>query len=110
MEHIDRVRGQIFNIGGGAENTLSILELMQHLETKMGRPVPHAFDQWRPGDQPCYVSDIRKAKAVLDWEPAVGKEEGLEKLFLWVREHLDEFRRLEILREPVRIVQPMPSS
>lgn len=105
VENMDRVRGQIFNIGGGAENTLSILELLEYLERKLGRSIAHAFDRWRPGDQPCYVSDIRKAKAVLSWEPAVSKEEGLDKLFAWVQEHLDEFRRLEILQVPVRAAE-----
>lgn len=102
VEKIEHVRGQIFNIGGGADNTLSVLELLQYLETKLGRPISHSFEDWRPGDQPCYVSDITKAKAVFGWEPTVGKNEGLEKLFSWVQEHLEEFRRLEILKAPGR--------
>lgn len=110
VENIDKVRGEIFNIGGGPENTVSIVELLHYLEKKLGRSIPHSFDQWRPGDQPCYVSDIRKAKAVLGWEPAVGKDEGLGNLFAWVQEHLDDFRRLEILQTPVREAARPPAS
>ena len=102
LEKIKGVRGQIFNIGGGPENTLSVLELIDTLEPKLGRKIRHAFDDWRPGDQPCYVSDVRKANAVLGWQPSIKKEEGLEQLLVWVQEHLEEFRTLGILNVPER--------
>lgn len=106
IENIAKVRGQIFNIGGGPKNTLSLLELLAVLEEKLGRPIPRTSGDWRPGDQPCYVSDITKARAVLGWEPAITTERGLEQLFAWVTEHLDDFRRLEILKSPVREKAP----
>lgn len=103
IDRIEQVRGQIFNIGGGPGNTLSILELIGYLEQKIGRPIPHSFDDRRPGDQPCYVSDISKARAILGWEPTIAKEQGLDQLLEWTREHLDEFRKLGILRAPAPI-------
>lgn len=102
VENIGAVRGHIFNVGGGPENTASLLELLEYLEEKLGRPIPRSFGDARPGDQPCYVSDIEKAKAVLGWEPRIGKAEGFERLLSWVQEHLDDFRRLEILKVPMR--------
>lgn len=103
VENIGTVRGHIFNLGGGPENTASLLELLEYLEKKLGHPIPRSFGEARPGDQPCYVSDIRKAKAVLGWEPKIGKTEGFERLFSWVQAHLDDFRRLEILKEHTRV-------
>lgn len=102
IENSARSRGQIFNIGGGPDNTLSVLELIDWIEPKLGRKITASFDQWRPGDQPCYVSDIRKAKAVLGWEPTIRKEQGLTELFSWVQEHLNEFRQLEIVKAAER--------
>lgn len=102
VEQIDRVRGQIFNLGGGPQHTMSILELVEWLGGKLGRTVPHSFGDWRPGDQPCYISDITKAGAVLGWEPKISKDQGLDELYAWVRDHLDEFRLLEILKAPAR--------
>lgn len=102
VENIDKVRGQIFNIGGGPGNTMSLLDLLGYLEQKLGRKLSYDFVPWRPGDQPCYVSDIRKAKAVLGWEPQIPLRETLERLHAWVAEHVDEFRRLEILKVPLR--------
>jgi CDP-paratose 2-epimerase len=84
IERIDRVSGMTFNVGGGPQNTLSLLELLDSLKEHSGRPVVHSFEDWRPGDQPVYVSDIRRAKEYLDWEPRVGVNEGLTRLHNWV--------------------------
>ena len=47
----------------------------------------YTFDKIRPGDQPVYVSDIRKAKKLLDWQPEVRPVDGLSKLKSWVEEN-----------------------
>lgn len=88
IARIDRVAGQAFNIGGGPGYTLSLLELLGHLEDKLGRPVAHSFADWRPGDQRVYVSDIRKARALLDWAPRIGVSQGVDHLLAWQRDHL----------------------
>jgi CDP-paratose 2-epimerase len=54
------------------------------LERLMGRAIPVSYSDWRPGDQSIYVSDIRKAKQQLGWEPKIGVEEGIQPLFKWV--------------------------
>ena len=82
---IDTAAGQIFNIGGGPNNTVSVWhEFARHLAALKGERIPARFDAWRPGDQPCYVSDIRKAERMLGWRPAVDKETGIRRLWEWV--------------------------
>jgi CDP-paratose 2-epimerase len=81
---IDKVAGLTFNIGGGRENTLSLLELLEMLRKFSGRSVSHSYDDWRPGDQPVYVSDIRQAEELISWRPQVGVSEGVERLYKWV--------------------------
>jgi CDP-paratose 2-epimerase len=84
VARIDDVTGQIYNIGGGPENTLSLLELLDLIEELHGtRPQTEYFD-WRPGDQPVYISDIRKAEDELGWRPRVGVREGVERLLRWI--------------------------
>ena len=73
----EKISGGIYNIGGGKENVLSLLELMAWLKKELKKEIKHKFDAWRPGDQRVYVSDIRKAKEDLGWEPLVSKKEGL---------------------------------
>jgi CDP-paratose 2-epimerase len=89
---IDTVRGEVFNLGGGPENTLSIWsEFGPLLEKRLGKPVPVSRRDWRPGDQKVFVADIRKAKRELGWEPKVGVEEGVERLLNWVVENRSLF-------------------
>jgi CDP-paratose 2-epimerase len=82
---IDLSAGQIYNIGGGPENTMSIwAEFGAILETLAGRSIPVTYADWRPGDQPVYVSDIRKAEQDLGWRPRVSLSEGIERLWRWI--------------------------
>lgn len=86
IEKIDAVKGQVFNLGGGPENILSIwTEFGPMLEDLLGKPIPVARGNWRPGDQKVFVADIRKAGQVLGWKPEVGVEEGVRRLFEWVK-------------------------
>ncbi len=91
VERIETVGGSIYNIGGGKGNTLSLLELIKLMNQKYGYRVSPLFTDWRPGDQPIYVSDIRKAKKELGWEPEVGSGEGIEMLHSWIRKHANMF-------------------
>jgi CDP-paratose 2-epimerase len=83
-----KAAGQIFNVGGGRSNTISIwTEFAPILEKLLGRDIPVAWGDWRPGDQPVFISDIRKAKNVLNWSPKVSAQEGIQRLFSWVKEN-----------------------
>ena len=87
VENINKTCGKIFNIGGGSEFTMSLLELIAYLEKLLDKKIEYSFDDWRPGDQPVYVSDIRKAKDEFNWRPEISVEEGVAKLAEWVREN-----------------------
>ncbi len=88
----EKAAGQLFNVGGGKENTISIwLEFKPILEKLLGKEIPVAWNDWRPGDQPVYISDIRKAQRVLGWQPKVSALAGIEKLFTWVKENRSLF-------------------
>lgn len=91
-QRIDRVAGQVYNVGGGPRNTMSIwAEFGPILEELLDRDVPVHYTDWRPGDQPVYVSNIAKAKAELGWEPKIGLRDGVERLFAWVADNIEIF-------------------
>lgn len=91
-KHIDVAAGQIYNIGGGPENTMSIwAEFGPMLERVAGHRIPVTYAGWRPGDQRVYVSDVRKAERELGWQPQVSPEDGVKHLWKWVDEHAGLF-------------------
>jgi CDP-paratose 2-epimerase len=92
IARINTVKGRIYNLGGGPENTMSIwTEFGPKLESLLGKPIAVARSDWRPGDQKVFVADIRKAMRELGWEPKIGVEEGMKKLFEWVNENRNLF-------------------
>ena len=84
---IEITRGQVFNIGGGPANAISLIELVASLEQMTEHKMSLTYSDWRPGDQPVYISDIRLAESVFGWKPRVSKHEGVSRLLAWVREN-----------------------
>lgn len=92
MQHISVTKGKIYNIGGGPTNTISIwTELKPLLEEVFGRELSASFAKWRPGDQPIFVSDIRKAKREFGWEPKVTVRSGVIALQTWIQDNIHLF-------------------
>jgi CDP-paratose 2-epimerase len=87
IENIETTRGRAYNIGGGAANTLSLLELVVLLEEQFGTKLHFDFDDWRPGDQLCYVSDLRSAAEDFGWTPQISAVEGVANLVGWLSEN-----------------------
>ncbi len=88
IANIEKVAGEVFNVGGGPANMLSVWsEFGPMLEKLKGERVPVTYGDWRPGDQRIYVSDIRKAGKLLGWQPRVAVAEGVERLYRWVVEN-----------------------
>lgn len=85
VENIERAKGQAYNIGGGRNNSISILELLEFLENELGiEPSEVSSGSWRLADQKVYISNTRKAKGEFGWEPRVSKEEGIKRLYQWM--------------------------
>jgi CDP-paratose 2-epimerase len=81
---MDRHGGTAFNIGGGAANTTSLLELLDLIERIHGDSPDVAMQEWRTGDQRYYVSDTRRFQQSTGWQPRVGVEEGVTRLHDWL--------------------------
>lgn len=83
---IDTVSGDVFNVGGGAANALSVWwQLRPHLERALGRELDEpSFAPWRTGDQKVFVADTTKARRLLGWEPRIDVASGLARLVAWL--------------------------
>lgn len=84
IDRIDVSHGQAFNIGGGMENSLSLLELFVMLEDIAGTKLNFIKLPPRESDQRVFVSDLAKAKIILGWEPAVSARDGVSRMMEWV--------------------------
>ena len=85
LQRIDKCQGEIYSMGGGVGQSVSLLELIDILEQKLDIKLKLNFGSWRPGDQKVYISDIRKFKK-LGWKPKVSVDQGLNKLLKWAKE------------------------
>jgi len=99
-ERRDTVAGEVFNIGGGIDNSLSLLELFNLLgdllqlplisaisddQSSISHETPLAFQRLprRQSDQDFFVADIAKAFRILSWEPAVNSRNGVSRMLDW---------------------------
>lgn len=87
MDRIDDVSGDVFNVGGGADRSMSIWwQLRPTLEAALGTAMPEpTFGPWRTGDQKIFIADIAKAREKLGWTPAISTTDGLNRLVDWFR-------------------------
>ena len=77
----------LFNIGGGENNTISLLEFLDELEALAGKKPKVKFADWRPSDQKVYITDTSRLEKTLDWKIKVGVKDGLRRLADWVKEN-----------------------
>lgn len=76
----------IWNIGGGPENTLSLIEGVEEIEEQSEKLFSYLnFGEWRKSDLRIYVSDISKVKEDLKWTPTINPKQGITKILNWVR-------------------------
>jgi CDP-paratose 2-epimerase len=83
FEHIQRGRGEAFNIGGGMQNSMSLLELLRYLEQRLEIKLKYTHLPWRQSDQKFFVADNSKAESLIHWTPKTIREQGLETVIEW---------------------------
>jgi CDP-paratose 2-epimerase len=107
QQHISAVRGQAFNIGGGPQNTISLIELVSLIEEITGDAPKVNFDQWRQADQRFYVSDFRRFTKATGWTPKVSVREGVSRLHQWLLQSRGELSLTKPLRHEMESALPL---
>ncbi|NHI94700.1 MAG: NAD-dependent epimerase/dehydratase family protein [Candidatus Lokiarchaeota archaeon] len=95
IKKINISAGTPFNIGGGPNNAISLLNCTKMIEGFSSKKTKYKLDEWRPGDQYIYVTNIDKLKQKLGWEPKVTAEEGIRKEYDWIVENKELFYYLK---------------
>jgi CDP-paratose 2-epimerase len=84
VNNIEQAKGQAFNIGGGVENSLSLLELFAILENLLDIKIEYTRMPVRQSDQRVFISNIGKAERLLGWRPAVTTKDGIARMIEWI--------------------------
>lgn len=88
--NIDKVKGEAINLGGGKENVASLLETIAYLESLTNTKMHLTFKDWRPGDNKCYYTNCKKARALMGWTPTVPWKQGVDRTLNWVKSNTRE--------------------
>jgi CDP-paratose 2-epimerase len=75
-----RTRGEVYNVGGGLERTVSVIELLRECERRLNLPLHLEYADVRPGDQPLYISDTAKLQEHTGWKPTRSLSNILEDI------------------------------
>jgi CDP-paratose 2-epimerase len=87
LKNIEKIKGRPFNIGGGMESSLSLLELFDALEKELGVNLRYTSTPWRISDQKIFVADMKAYSKITGWRPKVDKIAGLRKMLEWEKEN-----------------------
>jgi CDP-paratose 2-epimerase len=79
-----KINGEVFNVGGGIGNSISIIKALEKITLKTGYSKKYNFSNERIGDQKFFVSNNSKLKALVNWEPTISIDQGLTKLYNWL--------------------------
>ncbi len=88
-EHQGQTAGEVFNVGGGEANSVSLIELIEHIRELTGERIEFDRDRLRAGDQLYYVSDYSKLNRMTGWKPEVNVRDALERMLVWYRKNRD---------------------
>lgn len=95
ITHLGQETFQVFNVGGGEDNSVSLRELTQMVEDISGRSmVVGTKPDTLPADIPFYVSDCSKIQALSGWAPHWTKAAIIEDLWHWIETHHQTLRRI----------------
>jgi CDP-paratose 2-epimerase len=86
LDYMDVARGQVFNIGGGQKNSLSLIELFDLLEKLVQKQLVYTKNPVRESDQRLFVANIAKAQKILNWVPMVSAKAGVARMMQWVEQ------------------------
>lgn len=84
LKHKEKVSGNAFNVGGGIDNSLSLLELFELLEKLEDVTLNYERLPVRSSDQRVFVANSSKLNQITGWSPLVTKEAGIQRMLEWL--------------------------
>lgn len=103
--HIDRTQGRVYNLGGGLKRSISILEMLQQVESVTGfRPELH-YSSVRPGDQPLYISNTGRIEAETGWQARRSIQQILKSIYTFWQANSESIAGRQFARAPQMLTE-----
>jgi len=102
-ENRERTAGQIYNVGGGRNNTISLLEFLACMERMLHKDIQYSFLPTRPGDQPIYITDFSKLQKHVGWSPRFSVQQTVKSIRDWWEENQECFAPLVFPLRPSKV-------
>jgi CDP-paratose 2-epimerase len=107
---IETTAGQIYNVGGGIENSVSLREVMDEVQEITGRRVQFETRRPRPGDQLYYVTDFSKLRSHTGWKPQFNVRQTIKAILGWWKQQREVEERVPLLASPQPILVHLPEA
>jgi CDP-paratose 2-epimerase len=105
-----KTAGQIYNVGGGAENSVSLLEIIDEIEKLTGRRLRYEMERARPGDQLFYVTDFSKLRQNVGWTPKLNVRQTLKRMHAWWKQNRELFPSTAPVQVPASGFERVPEA
>ena len=107
---MEKTAGQIYNVGGGIQNSVSLLEVIEMIEQVTGIPVRYTLQRPRPGDQLYYVTDFEKLSNHTGWRPKIGVRQNLHMIWNWWKEQQALPMQVPVIASVPAALAPVPEA
>jgi CDP-paratose 2-epimerase len=94
FEHMEKLTGSVYNIGGGIDNSVSVLEAVELLKQLSGRKIGISYGQGRKNEDQIFITDFSKFNSLVDWSPKVSVIEGMNKILRWAEQNKEELIKM----------------
>lgn len=103
-----RTAGEIYNVGGGPERAVSVVEMLREIAELTGIEPILRFSGLRPGDQPLYISDTSKLSRDTGWQAKRSCRETLAAIHSFWKEHRQTIDRERESAFPTMVPELVP--
>jgi CDP-paratose 2-epimerase len=107
---MDVTAGQIYNVGGGPANSVSLLEVIDEIERVTGKTIRYTLQRSRPGDQLFYITDFEKLRKHTGWMPRTPLRKTIEHICGWWNERRTILDPISLPSAPAPVFIQMPEA
>lgn len=95
LNRFTELDGETFNVGGGLNYSLSLLETTQLCEEITGNQIKiHSAPENRPGDVPLFITDSSKLMQRTGWQPKIDSKATLQSIFEWIHQNEESLQSI----------------